>query len=279
MSLKQSIKKILPEPLWKLASDRYWSFYNRDRHLLARIFSPEWMRNKAQLETWCNKYEGQRCFIVGNGPSLKQTDLSKLEGEFTFGMNRIYLAFDQYNFITSCLVSVNDLVLEQCHEDMRALDLPKFVTWRSRKYFEASPDTMFLDTDYTLPEDFNGDATGRLFEGNTVTYVSLQLAYFMGFKEAILIGVDHNYVTKGPANTPVTSQGEDPNHIVPNYFGKGFRWQLPDLEGSERAYRMAKQAYEADGRRIFDATVGGKLTIFPKVDYDKLFKDSEPLNE
>lgn len=279
MSLKQSIKKILPEPVWKLVSDRYWAWYNRDRHLLARIFSPEWMRNKGQLEIWRNKFEGQRCFIVGNGPSLKQTDLSKLEGEFTFGMNRIYLAFDQYDFLTSCLVSVNDLVLEQCHEDMRALDLPKFVTWRSRKYFEASPDTMFLDTDYTLPEDFNGDATGRLFEGFTVTYVCLQLAYFMGFKEAILIGVDHNFVTKGPANATVTSQGEDLNHFTANYFGKGFRWQLPDLEGSECAYHMAKQAYLADGRRILDATIGGKLTVFPKVAYEDLFKDGESLNE
>ena len=110
-----------------------------------------------------------------------------------------------------------------------------------------------------------------MFEGFTVTYVSLQLAYFLGFSKAILIGVDHNFTTKGPANTVVTSQGEDPNHFASNYFGKGFRWQLPDLAGSERAYRMARKAYQADGRQILDATVGGKLDIFPKVDYEHLF--------
>lgn len=271
MSAKEALKKILPQPLWALISARYWSWYNRDRHLLARIFSPEWMKNKGRLETWRGRYQGGRCFIVGNGPSLRQTDLSKLAGEFTFGMNRIYLAFDEYDFKTSCLVSVNDLVLEQCHQDMKALALPKFITWRARKYFEGGKNTLFLDTDYTLPEDFNGDATGRLFEGFTVTYVCLQLAYFMGFSEAILIGVDHNFVTQGPANVTVTSEGEDLNHFSANYFGKGFRWQLPDLGGSERAYRMAREAYQADGRRILDATVGGKLTIFPKVDYDRLF--------
>lgn len=271
MPLKETLKEFLPDALWNAASDRYWAWYNRDRHLLARIFSTEWMKNKKQLEAWRDRYKGERCFIVGNGPSLQQTDLSKLEDEFTFGMNRIYLAFDQYDFKTSCLVSVNDLVLEQCHDDIRALDIPKFVTWRSRKYFDAGQDLLFLDTDYTLPEDFNGDATGRLYEGFTVTYVCLQLAYFMGFTEAILIGVDHNFVTKGPANATVTSQGDDPNHFVSNYFGKGFRWQLPDLEGSERAYRMAEAAYEADGRKILDATVGGKLTIFPKVEYNLQF--------
>ncbi len=271
MPLKETLKESLPEPIWKFASDRYWAWYNRDRHLLARIFSPEWMRNKQRLENWRDRYKGQRCFVVGNGPSLKQTDLSKLDGEFTFGMNRIYLAFDQYDFKTSCLVSVNDLVLEQCHDDIRALDIPKFVTWRARKYFDAGKDMFFLDTDYTLPEDFNGDAVGRLYEGFTVTYVCLQLAYYMGFSEAILIGVDHNFVTKGPANATVTSQGEDPNHFASNYFGKGFRWQLPDLEGSERAYRMAKAAFESDGRIIRDATVSGKLTVFPKVEYNLLF--------
>jgi hypothetical protein len=271
MATRQDLKRIIPDPLWRLASERYWSWYNRDRHLLARVFSPVWMRNKARLETWRNRYAGERCFVVGNGPSLRNTDLSKLNGEFTLGMNRIYLAFDEYHFKTSCLVSVNDLVLEQCHQDIAALDIPKFVTWRARHYFKASDETLFLDTDYTLPEDFNGDATGRLFEGFTVTYVCLQLAYFMGFSQAILIGVDHNFATKGPANAVVTSQGDDPNHFSAQYFGKGFRWQLPDLEGSERAYRFARDAYEADGRQILDATVGGKLAVFSKTDYEGLF--------
>ena len=271
MSAKEDIKSIIPDPLWRLASERYWSWYNRDRHLLARVFSPVWMRNKAQLEAWRDRFAGERCFVVGNGPSLRNTDLSKLNGEFTLGMNRIYLAFDEYDFKTSCLVSVNDLVLEQCHQDIAALEIPKFITWRARHFFEASNETLFLDTDYTLPEDFNGDATGRLFEGFTVTYVCLQLAYFMGFSQAILIGVDHNFATKGPANAVVTSEGDDPNHFSAQYFGKGFRWQLPDLEGSERAYRFARDAYETDGRQILDATVGGKLAVFPKAMYDSLF--------
>ena len=93
----------------------------------------------------------------------------------------------------------------------------------------------------------------------------------MGFETVILIGVDHNYTTQGQPNTTITSQGDDPNHFNPNYFGKGFRWQLPDLETSERGYRLAQNTYEAAGRQVIDATVGGKLQIFPKVDYDSLF--------
>ena len=45
---------------------------------------------------------------------------------------------------------------------------------------------------------------------------------------------------------------------------------MPDLDTSEIAYHMAKEAYQKDGREILDATVGGKLTVFPKVDYDAI---------
>ena len=85
-----------------------------------------------------------------------------------------------------------------------------------------------------------------------MTYVAMQLAYFMGFEEVVLVGVDHSFATKGPAHEVVTSTGADPNHFDPTYFGKGFRWQLPDLETSELAYGLARQVFEADGRRIVD---------------------------
>lgn len=51
-SVKQTLKKMTPEPLWQFASDRYWGWHNRDRHLIARVFSPVWMNNKQRLESW-----------------------------------------------------------------------------------------------------------------------------------------------------------------------------------------------------------------------------------
>ena len=269
--MKQNIKKYTPAPLWRAASDTYWWYRNRGRHVAAKTIRPRWYNSRRQIHSLHNSHAGERCFIIGNGPSLRQTDMTRLRGEFTFGLNRIYLIFPELGFTTSCLVSVNDLVLEQCASEMKALPLPKYLTWRSRRWFSDDPQAVFVDTDFTGPESFSPVATGRVFEGFTVTYVALQLAYHMGFKEAILIGVDHNFATRGPANETVVSQGDDPNHFAPNYFGAGFKWQLPDLEGSERAYTLARSAFERDGRRVVDATVGGHLTIFPKVDYNSLF--------
>ena len=61
--------------------------------------------------------------------------------------------------------------------------------------------------------------------------------------QVILIGVDHSYSTQGKPNTTVVSQGDDPNHFATGYFGKGFRWQLPDLDTSNGRYLMARRAY------------------------------------
>jgi hypothetical protein len=273
--MKQTLKRIFPASIWKTVSQYYWSWRNRGQHVLARTTSLRWAESHDALIKFHDQYKGNRCFIIGNGPSLRQVDLSYLKNEFTFGLNRIYLLFPELGFSTKFLVSVNDMVLEQCAADIFRLEMTKFVTWRARRWLARDPRTIFIDSDYTGPENFAIDAAGRIYEGFTVTYVALQLAYHMGFDEAILVGVDHNFTTKGPANTAIISSGDDPNHFDPNYFGKGFKWQLPDLEGSERSYRLAKDAYEKAGRRILDATFGGKLTVFPKVDYRDLFGQRE----
>jgi hypothetical protein len=222
-----------------------------------------------KLEALRDAHTGEQCVIIGNGPSLKNTDLTRLKNVFSIGMNRFYMAFADLGFTTSLLLTVNDLVIEQCAADLRSLPIPTFVSWRGRKHIQPAPNLHYLYTSYILPR-FNRAATGRLWEGATVTFVAMQLAYFMGFRQVILIGVDHNFTTKGTPNTTVVSTGDDPNHFHPGYFGQGFRWQLPDLETSEIAYRMAREAYQKDGREILDATVGGTLTVFPKVDFNTI---------
>lgn len=267
--MRQRLKTVLPDQLWD-AGRSAWYGLVRAAQWPAAQWHP-WRRASInRLAELKDIHRGQRAFIIGNGPSLRDTDLSLLRDEFTFGMNRIYLMFPELGFPTTYYLSVNSLVIEQCAADIRALPVPKFVSWRSRRWIRPVDDLMFLHTTYTGPK-FAADARGRLWEGATVTYVALQLAFHMGFSEVILIGVDHSFTTQGKPNTTVVSQGDDPDHFHKGYFGKGFRWQLPDLDTSEVGYRMARQAYEAAGRRVLDATVGGKLTVFPKVDYRALF--------
>ena len=269
MSFRKQIKRRAPEPLWRVARDSWITLRHASAWPLA-TFHP-WRRASIQkLAELKDSQIGKRAFILGNGPSLARTDVSKLKNEHTFGMNRVYLAFPDWGFSTSYFVCVNDLVIQQFAQDIAALKMLKFISWRSRRFLKSDDRTIFLNSTYERPA-FARDARGRLWEGATVTYVALQLAYHMGFDPVILIGVDHTFASKGTPNTTVTSEGDDASHFDHRYFGQGYRWQLPDLEMSARAYQMARQAYESAGRRILDATVGGQLTVFPKVEYNSLF--------
>ncbi len=275
MSWIYRVKGVLPPSIWRPLTAPYWWWYNRAQHQVAGALSGRLRRSQEEIAKLRDVHAGERCFIIGNGPSLKKMDLSKLRNEVTFGMNRIYLLFPELGFTTSYLVSVNTLVIEQSAPDIEKLAIPKFITWRARKWLRNDPEVVFMDTDYTDPPAFSRDVSGRVFEGSTVTYVTLQLAYHMGFSQVILIGVDHSFTTRGAPNLTITSDGDDLNHFSPQYFGKGFRWQLPDLEASERAYIMARKAYEKSGRIILDATVDGKLSVFPKVKYEALFTQEQ----
>jgi hypothetical protein len=272
--MKNKFKGSVPVPVWQFARDMVDSF-RRLPELPGVYFHPWQRESRRRLALLKDIHKGRRAFIIGNGPSLRQTDLGRLRNEFTFGTNRIYLLFSELGFTTSYFVSINSLVIEQFREDILNLPMPKFLAWRSHHCFppelplEQIP--TFLYTSYTGPR-FTRDVRRRVWEGATVTNVALQLAFHMGFEQVILIGVDHNFTSKGEANKTIVSQGDDQNHFAPNYFARGYKWQLPDLDTSEVGYVYAREAYRGAGRQALDATVGGKLTVFPKVDYNSLFR-------
>ncbi len=242
----------------------------RDLSEILSFYRPSNIWSVLKIWKLKGKYKGKRCFIIGNGPSLKNTDLSLLKNEYTFGLNRIYLMFPRLGFQTSFYVCVNNLVISQIYEDINKLGMMKFISIESRKSIKFNKNTVFLRS--VNKQGFPFDPSGGVWEGGTVTYVALQLAYYLGFSKVILVGVDHDFGAKGKPNEVVTSKGEDRDHFDPDYFGKGFKWQLPDLETSEVAFQIARREFLRDGREIIDATVNGKLKVFPKAKLEDLFK-------
>jgi hypothetical protein len=92
----------------------------------------------------------------------------------------------------------------------------------------------------------------------------MQLAFHMGFTEVALVGCDHSFAAKGPANKTVISGPNDSSHFAPNYFAGGVKWQLPDLARSELHYAIAKDLFEKHGRQIVNCTEGGGLELFDR---------------
>src|SRR4030095_16427711 len=134
--MKQTLKQMIPQPLWALSRDTYDAI-RRIPQLPSAYLHPwrrESIRRLAELK---DVHKGKRAFIIGNGPSLKQTNLSKLRHEISFCMNRFYLAFPELGFTATYLCITNDLVVEQFVDDINALTIPKFIAWRSHRHFSS----------------------------------------------------------------------------------------------------------------------------------------------
>lgn len=225
------------------------------------------------MQSYKNKHQGERCFILGNGPSLADIDLSLLENEITFGTNRIYLS----GFTPTYYACVNELVLQQFWPEIMELDSWKFLSAK-KKIGEAVDAPLsnltFLDT--SLREPMFSSPEGPIWEGHTVTYVCLQLAYYMGFSEVILLGVDHDYGEQRVPNMEVVATGPDANHFHPDYFSGGTRWHTPDLSMSEVAYSLAKNFYEKHGRKIINASAHTRLDVFEKLPLSYVLSEKAP---
>lgn len=243
----------------------YYAVYTFLDRLRWDLNLKSWISRKKLLAIK-NQCKGEKAIILCNGPSLIKTDLSKLGQIKTFGLNKINLLFDKSEFRPTYIISINKYVIEQNKNFFNTTNIPLFVNSSSSNIVKSRDNICYLHT--SLQNKFAKDISVSLYSGGTVTFVAMQLAYHMGFSEIALIGCDHNFVTKGPSNKVIESQSEDVNHFDSRYFSDGKHWQLPDLPLSEYSYSMAKEAFELDGRKIYNATEGGLLEVFPRIKVD-----------
>jgi hypothetical protein len=231
-----------------------------------------------------NIHAHQRCFIIGNGPSLNKIDLSRLENEISIGVNGIFYKTDESGFKPTYYVVEDSRVMRDNRERIVSYDVRhKFFPTLYRKFVPASDQVSFFrlnrgfyeknSPNYAIPR-FSTDFTERAYCGQSVTYINLQLAWYMGFSQVYLIGMDFSYTIPKSAivdGVVITSTEDDPNHFHPEYFGKGKQWADPKLDFVARNYLKADMVYKFSGRQIFNASVGGKLEVFDRVNFDSLF--------
>jgi hypothetical protein len=223
-----------------------------------------------RLRPFRNRHAGQRAFVIGNGPSLSVEDLERLGREVTFAANKVYLLFPRTSWRPGYYVASDSHFLQQNHDEVRRWrGFPKLINARWRHLFPPDPEVLFYPFHY--PEgaefpSFSRDVTRVVYCGETVTFISLQLAHYMGCSPVYLLGVDFRYATTAPGGgTIVHAPEHGSDHFARDYFRPGeLRWP-PQLDLHGRALECARSAYEADGRPIWNATRGGALEIFPRI--------------
>lgn len=229
---------------------------------------------KHHLGSLQNRCKGRPLLVVGNGPSLNNTPLDEFEGVQSIGMNKIDLLYARTNWRPNLVVCANNLVARQNQDSWVSASIPVYLSWKCRYFVRQELRGKFS---YFLSRNssaFSTDITDGIGSAGTVTYTALQFAYFMGADPIIIVGVDHSFsgAQKGRENVIEKRTGIDHDHFDPNYFAHGQMWGVPNLRLSERGYASARSAFEADGRRVFDATVGGKLSVFDKVSIDEAIR-------
>lgn len=231
---------------------------------------------QSELESFKNKYKGQRCFIVANGPSLRISDLERFrkKNEITFGMNRIYVLYDKTEWRPTFYITQDPTVIRSCHGEMKQQTEQSVVFAKvpGEPRYDI-PGAININLDYTnadkhrMPLFFEGEDS--LFaDGKTVTYTALQLAAYMGFTRIYLVGADCNY----SKDNKQISQNSYPDKRMydPRKVG-----MPPDMEYSFMAYEAAEKYAKSHGIKIYNATRGGMLEIFERVDLDSLFEEED----
>jgi hypothetical protein len=224
-----------------------------------------------------------RCFVVGNGPSLNKMNLENLKGEVTFCVNSFFLKSAQLSWMPTFYVVEDHLVAEDRREELASLQgTTKLFPANLAYCLPEADDTIFFNhrPRKSFPDgfDFSLQADQITYTGCTVTFTCLQLAAYFGFKAIYLIGVDADYAMPKDAQVStdygvsvIDMDSDDPNHFDSDYFGKGYRWHDPQVEKMLGAYSEARDVSQECDFDIYNAGIGGKLEVFERVDFEALF--------
>ena len=229
------------------------------------------------MEALKAKYQGKRCWIVGNGPSLAHTPLDELQWEYCFGLNKISMIFERTAWRPSFLVSTTTDLQDSNYraEVERGIQSSYrgFVdgtAWPENKRLPENAYRLNCSQSEALKaadgqDDFwSDDPTERVSKFGSTILPAFQLAAWMGFTHIYLVGCDLGYRSFG--------DGGDLNHFTADYYPTG---AIEDGENAAmiRAHEIAAVNCKRLGVEIYNATIGGELEVHSRIDFQQVLND------
>lgn len=210
--------------------------------------------------------------IVGNGPSLNKTPLDVINRSFvSIGMNKINLIYEKSSWRPDIITCVNGLVINQNKAYFNETNIILILPIKAF-YLGIKPRKNILFVNLKDQEKVEANIEKAISTGCTVTFTALQIAAYLKPKSVNIVGVDHSFIVKKGADHEIKKHnGVDLNHFSKEYF-KNQYWGLPNLEGSEKLYKISKEYFESKNIPIIDYTINGNLTVFEKRNINDLKK-------
>ncbi len=253
--------------------------YNLTAQSILRQYGPLLRRN----EVFRNCHQGRRCFIIGNGPSLKEQDLSPLANEITFVANYFHhhpIISESWQPKYYCL---SDPAYFDGREPIESIrDIVKTIP--SAPFFVPHYASQFLDTTGALPQDrtyYVGLCSGMEDEWDelpdfttvtpgvqTVVQLGIMAAMFMGCSTIYLMGLDHNWLSHGGVPINFYSKEEVKNQPQGNVGGWDYKSLMLAMTTIWRVYEMHQRIAQKHGIKIINVTHGGFLDVFERARYE-----------
>ena len=249
--------------------------------ITAFVVSGTGRRNRARLEELRGAYKGQRCFIICNGPSLRADDLTKIyeHGDLSIGINAIARIYDQTPWRPTFLSVTDDVVfnkknkelVKNCECGYKLYDRTRFL-----KSLGAKEKRLYLSFDESLElldnPQFSDDATKKLPSIGTSTYAVIEFAVFLGCSEIYILGCDMSYAVNINRDGTITYNDSGKDYFVSKEeYSTSSKVNPTPTWQMEIAYDYAAKYAKEHGIQIYNATRGGKLESFERVDFDTIY--------
>lgn len=253
-----------------------WPYINFARFIKREMY--KYSQDSKKIQSMKNINYGKRCFIVGNGPSLKAADLNRINNEKCFASNRIYGMFNEtkwrpnYYFCTDVdLLRIENSKLINIGKEYDFLEIKakRFIKTKDKSNLIYFAEKFHHYIRWYKPQKFqvSEDVSKFFCVSGTVTLHAIQMAIYMGFKEIYLLGVDHFFAKQIDAN------GKVHKSKVRNYFDsiEDYTFAVYNIDSVEYGYNVTRDYCDKHNIKIYNATRGGKLEVFERIDFDSLF--------
>jgi hypothetical protein len=260
--------------IWKLEDSLFEQSVMKD-------FRPLLSRN----QVFRNKHKGQRCFVIGNGPSLNKQNLQPLKGELTFVTNFFWkhpvvkLWQPRYYFMSDPFLFTDSEVVREHFNGLAAhIHSSIFFVIHFARQFIESRSLLPPDRTYYVAIGGNGEAVASqgpdlvriVPDIRTITELALATAIYMGCSPIYMLGCDHDWLAHREAHQNFFGVGDLQKQSVSS---SSYQRDLESLLRVWNGYSALKHYASRVGIQIYNATEGGFLDVFDRVSYQSLFAE------